>query len=183
VSTNDNSKALVDYFLYIENVQGESQDVNHAGLIQLTSWQWAEENSGRWGFGSGGGAGKVEMKDFEFRMVTNKASPKLFVMCATGTHIAQAKLICCKSGGGSMAKDFLTVTFSNCLISSFRTVGNLPLPGADANTVGTGAQVLPVDEIKINFARIQVEYHEQLNDGSLGPAITAGYDLQLNQAL
>lgn len=24
------------------------------------------------------------MKDFEFRMVSNKASPKLFLMCATG---------------------------------------------------------------------------------------------------
>lgn len=32
------------------------------------------------------------MKDFEFRMVSNKASPKLFLMCATGEHIPQANL-------------------------------------------------------------------------------------------
>lgn len=33
---------------------------------------------GALGLGGGGGSGKVEMKDFEFRMVSNKASPKLF---------------------------------------------------------------------------------------------------------
>ena len=67
----------------IEGVDGESL----TKLIRdgfSCKRQWAEENAGRWGFGSGGGSGKVEMKDFEFRMVSNKASPKLFLMCATG---------------------------------------------------------------------------------------------------
>jgi type VI secretion system secreted protein Hcp len=168
--------ALVDYFLQIDGVEGESPDAQYPGLIQVQSWQWAEENSGRWGFGSGGGAGKVEMKDFEFRMVSNKASPKLFLMCATGEHVPQAKLICRKSGGTQM--DFLTVTFSNCLVSSFTTVGNLP--GDMATKQGLTDTVLPVDEIKINFARIELEYKEQRNDGTMGAVSKAGYDLKLN---
>lgn len=170
------ASSLVDYFLKIDGVEGESPDAQYPGLIQLQSWQWAEENSGRWGFGSGGGAGKVEMKDFEFRMVSNKASPKLFLMCATGEHIAQARLICRKSGKGQ--QDFMIITFSNGLVSSFRTLGNMP------TGLGTGSQdvdnVLPMDEIKINFARIEVEYREQRNDGSMGAVIKAGYDLKLN---
>ena len=40
--------------------------------------------------------------------------------------------------------------------------------------------VLPLDEIKINFARIEVEYREQRNDGTMGAVIKAGYDLKLN---
>jgi type VI secretion system secreted protein Hcp len=168
--------SLVDYFLKISGVEGESPDHQYPGLIQIQSWQWAEENSGRWGFGSGGGAGKVEMKDFEFRMVSNKASPKLFLMCATGEHIPQAKLICRKSGKGQ--QDFMIITFSNGLVSSFKTVGNMPL------NVGGGSadidSVLPMDEIKINFARIEVEYREQRNDGTMGAVIKAGYDLKLN---
>jgi type VI secretion system secreted protein Hcp len=170
------ASSLVDYFLKIDGVEGESPDRQYPGLIQLQSWQWAEENSGRWGFGSGGGAGKVEMKDFEFRMVSNKASPKLFLLCATGEHIPQAKLICRKSGKGQ--QDFLIITFSNGLVSSFRTLGNMP------SGLGTGSQdvdnVLPLDEIKINFARIEVEYREQRNDGTMGAVIKAGYDLKLN---
>lgn len=110
--------ALVDYFLHIEGVDGESPDQKYKGWIQVQAWQWAEENAGRWGLGGGGGSGKVEMKDFDFRMVSNKASPKLFLMCAMGEHIPQAKLVCRKSGQGQ--QDFLTITFSNCLVSSLR---------------------------------------------------------------
>lgn len=167
--------ALVDYFLEIKGVEGESQDSEYKGWIQLQAWQWAEENSGRWGFGSGGGSGKVEMKDFEFRMVSNKASPKLFLMCATGKHIPEATLVCRKSGDGQ--QDFMKVKFSNCLVSSFKTVGNMPLGIAGAAETDT---VLPTDMIKVNFAKIEVEYKEQNVDGSMGPVIKAGYDLKSN---
>ncbi|HBZ15525.1 Hcp family type VI secretion system effector [Pantoea sp. NPDC088449] len=167
--------ALVDYFLKIDGVDGESPDQNYPGWIQLDAWQWAEENAGHFSAGSGGGSGKVEMKDFEFRMRTNKASPKLFLMCAMGEHITQATLVCRKSGQGQ--KDFLTITFSNCLVSRFQTVGNMPL-----NNMGIEASetVLPTDVIKLNFARIEVEYREQNNDGSMGAAIKTGYDLKRN---
>lgn len=167
--------ALVDYFLKIEGVEGESPDKGYPNWIQLQAWQWAEENAGRWGFGSGGGSGKVEMKDFEFHMVSNKASPKLFLMCATGEHISQATLVCRKSGKGQ--QDFLTVTFSNCLVSSFKTVGNMPLGKIET---GEGGTVLPTDAISLNFARIEIGYKEQKNDGSMGAVIKAGYDLKLN---
>jgi type VI secretion system secreted protein Hcp len=173
------ASSLVDYFLKIDGVEGESPDQQYPGLIQIQSWQWAEENSGRWGYGSGGGAGKVEMKDFEFRMVSNKASPKLFLLCATGEHIPQARLICRKSGKGQ--QDFMIITFSNGLVSSFRTLGNMPiLMGHGSSDVDT---VLPLDEIKINFARIEIEYREQRNDGTMGAVIKAGYDLKLNASV
>jgi type VI secretion system secreted protein Hcp len=171
------ANALVDYFLEIEGVEGESTDQQYTGLIQIQSWQWAEENSGRWGFGSGGGAGKVEMKDFEFRMVSNKASPKLFLMCATGEHISKAKLICRKSGKGQ--QEFLTITFASGLVSSFRTVGNMPLTQLGSGSAGVDG-VLPTDEIRVNFAQIEFEYREQRNDGTMGAVIKAGYDLKMN---
>lgn len=167
--------SLVDYFLKIEGVEGESPDQHYPGWIQLDAWQWAEENAGRWGNGSGGGTGKVEMKDFEFRMLNNKASPKLFLMCAMGEHIPQAKLVCRKSGQGQ--KDFLIVTFSNCLVSSYKTVGNMPIDPMNIQEVDTA---LPTDLIKLNFARIEIEYKEQNNDGSMGAVIKSGYDLKLN---
>ncbi|MFG6730401.1 Hcp family type VI secretion system effector [Burkholderia pseudomallei] len=171
------ANALVDYFLQIDGVEGESTDQQYRGLIQIQSWQWAEENSGRWGFGSGGGAGKVEMKDFEFRMVSNKASPKLFLMCATGEHIQNAKLICRKSGKGQ--QEFLTISFASGLVSSFRTLGNMPISQL-GHASGEVDGVLPTDQIRINFAQIEFEYREQRNDGTMGAVIKAGYDLKQN---
>ncbi|RKO01579.1 type VI secretion system tube protein Hcp [Burkholderia mallei] len=170
------ANALVDYFLQIDGVEGESTDQQYPGLIQIQSWQWAEENSGRWGFGSGG-AGKVEMKDFEFRMVSNKASPKLFLMCATGEHIQNAKLICRKSGKGQ--QEFLTISFASGLVSSFRTLGNMPISQL-GHASGEVDGVLPTDQIRINFVQIEFEYREQRNDGTMGAVIKAGYDLKQN---
>ncbi|HGM5168722.1 TPA: type VI secretion system tube protein Hcp, partial [Serratia marcescens] len=49
------------------------------------------------------------------------------------------------------------------------------------STIGTEIDtVLPTDVIKLNFARIEVEYKEQNNDGSMGAVIKTGYDLKLN---
>lgn len=175
---DQNMTGLVDYFLQIDGVDGESQDAKYANWIQVQAWQWAQENSGRWGMGSGGGAGKVNMTDFEFRMASNKASPKLFQMCATGDHITQAKLVCRKAGKGQ--QDFMTITFRDCLVSSYRTVGNMPLGLGSSSTVDS---VLPTEMLSLNFAKIEIEYRQQNNDGTMGPVIKAGYDLKANMRI
>src|SRR5256885_2098026 len=48
--------AVVDYFLKIEGVEGESQDSKHKDEIQVLSWSLGEQQAGTMAFG-GGGAG------------------------------------------------------------------------------------------------------------------------------
>ena len=79
--------AVVDYFLKIDGIEGESQDDKHKGEIEILSWEWSEHQAGTMAHGAGGGAGKVSMKDFTFTMRICKASPKLMVACAGGDHI------------------------------------------------------------------------------------------------
>ena len=98
-------------------------------------------------------------------MLFNKASPKLFVLCATGEHIPHAKLICRKAGGGQ--QEYINVTFTNLLISSFETNG---VPD----------KVIPRNDVRFNFETIQIDYMEQNVDGSIGATTTAGYDLKKN---
>src|SRR2546421_7469227 len=90
--------ALVDYFLKIEGIQGESPDAKHKDEIQVLSFSFGASQHGTMAFGGGGGAGKVQMQDFHYMMNVNKASPKLFLACATGDHIASAALVCRKAG-------------------------------------------------------------------------------------
>ncbi len=90
--------ALVDYFLKIDGVEGESQDAKHKNEIQVLSFSFGESQAGTMAFGGGGGAGKVQMQDFHFMMNVNKASPKLFLKCATGEHIKNAVLTARKAG-------------------------------------------------------------------------------------
>jgi type VI secretion system secreted protein Hcp len=158
----------VDYFLKIDGVPGESMDHKHKDEIQLESFSWGEQQEGSHAAGGGGGAGKVRMQDFHFVMKVNKASPKLFLTCATGEHIKKAVLTCRKAG--KEQQEFLIWTFTDLLVSSYQTSGS-------------NADVLPTDQVSLNFTKIEVEYKVQNADGTLGAALKAGYDLKLNKAV
>src|SRR5947209_9384882 len=113
--------AAVDYFVKIDGIEGESGDHKNPKQIQLESWSWGETQSGSHSYGGGGGAGKVSMQDFHFVMKVNKSSPKLMLACASGEHIPKAVLVCRKAGKDQ--QEFLKVTLSDLLVSSFQTGG------------------------------------------------------------
>jgi len=159
--------AIADYFLKVDGVEGEAPDSKHKNEIELESWSWGETQSGTHAAGGGGGAGKVAMQDFHFVMRVNKASPKLMLACATGQHIKEATLTCRKAG--KEQQEFLKVKFTDLLVSSYQT-------GGSAN-----GDVVPLDQISLNFAKIEFEYKEQKADGTLGGAVKAGYDLKANK--
>ena len=159
--------AAVDYFLKIQGVDGESTDSKHKGEIDVESFSWGETNSGHHVIGGGGGAGKVAMQDFHFVMKVSKASPKLMLACATGEHIPAATLVCRKAGGEQ--QEFLTIKMSDLLVSSYQTGGS------------GHSDIVPTDQVSLNYSKIEFEYKEQKPDGSLGGAVKAGYDLKANK--
>ena len=159
--------SAVDYFLKLDGIEGESNDSKHTNEIELESWNWSEMNHGTQNSGGGGGAGKVKMADFNFVMAVCQASPKLMLACATGEHIKKATLTCRKAGKEQV--EYLKVTFTDLLISSYQTGGS------------AGSQVVPHDQISFNFSKIEFEYKEQKPDGSLGAPVKAGYDVKANK--
>lgn len=159
--------AVVDYFLKLEGVQGESQDHKHQGEIEIESFSWGETQTGTHGYGGGGGAGKVSMQDFHFVKKVDKSSPKLILMCASGEHIKQAVLTCRKAG--KEQQEFLKITFSDLLVSSFQTSGS------------GGADILPMDQISLNYSKIKYEYAAQKPDGSLDGYVPAWWSVKENK--
>jgi type VI secretion system secreted protein Hcp len=155
----------VDYFLKIDGIDGESADDKHKNDIDVQSFSWGASNAGTMAYGGGGGAGKVSFNDFHFTMGVNKATPKLIQACASGEHIKKAVFIARKAG--KKQEEFLTIKFTDILISSYQTGG------------GHGAEI-PNESISFNFSKVEYEYKEQKADGSLGGAITAGWDLKKN---
>ena len=157
--------AQVDYFLKIDGIQGESTDKGHKSEIDLLAWSWGETNSGASAYGGGGGAGKVSMQDFSFAMKINKASPKLFLSCATGKHIKEALLTCRKAGGKQ--EEYLKVKFTDLLVSSYQTGGS-------------GGDIVPTENITFNFSKIEVSYAPQDEKGGLGSPVTHWYNVKEN---
>jgi type VI secretion system secreted protein Hcp len=153
--------ATVDYFLKIDGIPGESQDKTHKNEIQLNSFSWGATNAGSMAVGGGGGAGRVKFQDFTFMKPVDTASPKLMLACANGEHIKSATLVCRKAG--KEQQEYLKYTFTDLLVSKFF------LGGTD---------VMPAEEVSINYSKIEMEYKVQKADGTLGGAVKAHYDVK-----
>jgi type VI secretion system secreted protein Hcp len=155
----------IDYFLNIKGIEGESTDAKHKGEIDVESWSWGETNSGAAVARGGAGAGKVNMQDLQFTARHSKATPKLFLACATGQHLQSAVLTVRKAGGAQV--EYFKLTLTDVIITSYQTGG-----------VESGDSL--IDSVSLGFATIKVEYRPQKADGSLGQPITAGWDLKRN---
>jgi type VI secretion system secreted protein Hcp len=159
--------AQVDYFLKIDGVDGESTDDKHKGEIELESFSLGATNAGSFQSGGGGGSGKVAMSDVHIVKKVDKASPKLFTSCATGEHLKTATIVCRKAGKDQ--QEFLTIVLSPILISSFQNAGS------------AGSDVIPMDQISINYGKIEFKYKPQKPDGSLGAEAIGGWDVTTNK--
>jgi type VI secretion system secreted protein Hcp len=161
--------ATVDYFLKFDGIKGESTDAKHKDEIDIESWSWGATNARPASPRTGGaGSGKVAMQDFHFVMKLNTASPALLKACATGQHIKLATLTSRKAGKGQ--QEYLTFKFHDVLVSSYQTGGS------------EGSDIVPLDSVSFNFAKIEVEYKPQKPDGSLGTGVFFKYDLKSNKA-
>jgi type VI secretion system secreted protein Hcp len=159
--------AAVDYFLRIAGVDGESADAKHKGWIDVESWSWGETRPAAPAApGGGAGAGKVELQDLHFVKRVSKASPKLFLACAAGQHFKEARLVGRKAGKDQ--QEFLTWTFTDVLVSGYQTGG-------------AGGDLVPSDQVSLNFAKLKVEYRAQKADGTLDAPVSAGWDAKTNK--
>ena len=158
---------MADYFLQITGIAGESKEAKHKDWIDVLSWSFGESNPVSPATGGGAGAGKVQMQDFNFMAATSKASPKLFLACATGQHMKEAKLSAVKAG--AMQQEYLSWTFADVLVTSYQTSGS----GGD----------ISMDSVSLAFSKVRVEYKAQKADGSLDAPIVAGWDAKANKKL
>jgi type VI secretion system secreted protein Hcp len=159
--------ALVDIFLDIDGIKGESQDSKHKDMIEISSYSFGESQFSSRASGGGGGSGKVQMQDFHFTTRLSVASPNLMLACASGRHIKLATLTARKAGQNQ--QDYYKVTFTDCLISSYQT------------SASEASNDVPREQFSLNFSKIQLEYRPQRQDGSLGDPVTAGWDVKNNQ--
>jgi type VI secretion system secreted protein Hcp len=155
----------VDIFLKLDGIEGESPDDKHKNEIEIQSFSWGVTNGGTFAAGSGGGSKHANLQDVSFTKLIDKSSPKLFLASATGDHIKSGLFTFRKAGKQDGQVEYLKIKLSELLISSYHLSDHA---GGD----------LPAEQVSINFSKIEIEYKEQKQDGSLGGAITAGYDIK-----
>jgi type VI secretion system secreted protein Hcp len=152
-----------DIFAKIGDIKGESLDDKHKGEIEILSYSWGVTSSGSTG-GGGGGAGKATFNDLSFTHTIDKASPALLRACATGQHLKEATITHRKAGKGQ--QEYLIIKMNDVLVTS------VALNDMDA---GSAAHV------SISFAKVDLEYRPQKQDGSLDAGIHFKFDLKAHK--
>ena len=152
-----------DAFLKIDTIEGESPDSKHGKEIQLASFSFGADQPASSNIGGGAGTGKVNMHDLSILHQVDKASPKLFLACATGQHIKNAVLSVRKAGGEQ--QDYLIVTMEDVVVSSVQASGQS----------GDGS---PMENVHLNFTQIKVEYKVQDEKGALTGSVAVGFNVK-----
>ena len=159
-----------NFILFDPKIEGESTDSKHKGEIELLGFSvgGTQSASASTSATGGGGSGKCSMQDFHFSCVDSKASPKLFLAMCTGEHLKSAKVTCRKAGKDQ--QEFLTIKMTEVVVSGFQTTGS-------------GSNPPLVDQVSLDYGKIEWDYKEQKPDGTLGGSTKAGYDLTQNKSV
>ncbi len=160
-----------DAFLKISDIPGESTDDKHKDWIEVLSFSCgvSQRASGSASTGGGATAERADFQDFSIVKTLDKASPKLALACAGGTHIKEVVLELCRAGGDKVK--YMEYKLSHAVISSVR-------PGGSAQ----GGETLPLEEVSFNYGKIEWTYVQQKRaDGSGGGQVAAGWDLEKNK--
>lgn len=153
----------VDMFLTIPNVAGESKDSSHPNAITISSYQFGTANQANIGSATGGaGAGKIQFHDLNFTHTVDSSSALLFQAEATGAHYNNVVLTVRKAGGTA---DYLTLTLGTVFVSSIVQHSNGDIP---------------TETVTLTYGQLKVNYMPTNPDGTLGSAITGGWDIVQN---
>lgn len=111
-------------------------------VINVLSYSVGVDNTGS-GVGSGGGTGRATLHEFTITKLIDKASPNLFLACATGRHIARVTLVLNRPNAPA-GTPFMTYRLDDVLITSDTHSGS----GSDR----------PTERLTFQYSRIDQTY-------------------------
>jgi type VI secretion system secreted protein Hcp len=157
-----------DAFIKIDGIEGESTDDKHPGWIEIQSFGSGHSQTVSKTASSVGGASaeRADFHDFYFEKLLDKATPKLALASADGTHIDKITVELCRAGTDKLK--YMEFIMTNCIISEYLVTGD-------------GEDSFPLETIGVNYGKIQWAYTQQKRSGGVAAGnIATGWDLQRN---
>jgi type VI secretion system secreted protein Hcp len=158
------------WYLNIDGIPGESVAEGHKDEIDILSWSYGVTHPGSAGAGAGGGVGKASFQDFHFVAAVSKASPVLFLSCATGVHHKSATLSGLRGAGKVKMSDFLKYKLADVTITSVQ----------QSDSEGGGP---PMDQFALSYSKIEIDYTVQTASGKVTAPVHVGFDVKLNKKI
>lgn len=151
-------------FVQFDGIDGSSIADKHDKWCEIMSMGHGHASPGQV-TSTGLGAGRVSMQEYSFVKELDKASTKLQLYCADGTHIPKVTIHVVKQGGDML--NFVEIILSDCLVSSY-----------SASYSGGG---IPSENVSVLFKKVEYKYFGQGNDGKTKPDGQWGWDVAINK--
>jgi type VI secretion system secreted protein Hcp len=151
-------------YIKFDGVDGESTAVDHKDWIVVDSMTWGVAAVSP---APTGAPPKVAVRDFTITHRIDKASPKLFLACATGQTIPTVTLSVTRTVAGTEV-GFYQIILTDVLVSSV-TSASAP------DSAGTSGDERPQESLSLNYTKIEIKY-TPIDDvtGAPGPVETSG---------
>lgn len=137
-------------FVYIPNVPGDETLNGVPGQIEILSWSWGETNEA---LGSANGG---VWKTLNMVLPTTRATPKIVENFSAGRIIEEVTLtnVIDSLAGEPGGSRQLIITMKPVYVTSYQTGGH-------------SGDIVPTDQVSLNFTNIEFEYREIMGDGSV----------------
>lgn len=156
----------VDFFLKLDDINGEATDQNHKNEINVLSWSWGASQTSAVAGGGGSSAGKASLADLQIIKHYDAASVPLFKSLLAGAHVGNGVLTANKSGSADGGKPFLKVTLTELFVTSVQS---------------SGSSEIPTESVSFSYATVKVEYSKQNDKGVLTASGSVTYDVKQNK--
>ena len=144
-------------------------DAKHADWIEVQSFSHGiSRPSTVLGISGGAAAEKPVFEDFVIVKHMDKASPKLYVACTNGEHIAEVTMEITRSEGDK--QKYFVYVLTDVIISSTSPQGSTQ-----------SADDRPVEEVSFNFSKIQWTYVPADATGAPSDEVVTSWDLAANK--
>ncbi len=157
----------VEIFLKLDGIDGESEKQGAIKYIEIFSFSNGASNPTSVAFGTGSGAGKVDLSALSLQKQLDASSPKLFQNCCQGTHIAKGYMFVREATGGDTTEIYYQYDMTEVFVDSISWGG----------AAGGGK---PSESLSLSAKSLTVTYWPQDSTGKLGTKIPFGWDVSKN---
>jgi type VI secretion system secreted protein Hcp len=155
-----------DIFVRIDGIEAESMDEAHSGWMEVLNFTVGSKQRISAGPSSAGGAtaGRADFAPLRLTRLVDKASPRLALACADGTHIDEIVLELCRAGGDRLR--YMTCRMRNCIIKRVSIIGG---------------GIFPMEVVETDYGCIEWIYTQQNRAGG-GPCgqVAASWNREKN---
>lgn len=160
---------MIDAYLKIGDIKGESQDEKHKQWIEVSHVDWGVTQPRASTMSTAGGHtnGKADLSEVSFTKLADVASPLLFQHCAMGKTIPTAVIEFMRADGDGKPINYFKIELDNVMISNVHP--------------SSGEGGILTEQVNLAYSRIKVSYTQQKIAGGAGGNTSGGWDCAANK--